>query len=351
MEPPTQSEDVERAAGLTGGARSRGRRLLKMGIRVGVGAAVLVYLLSQDNLDRIIDRVSEARPGWLAVAFACIVVGLLVSAMRWRVYLNALGLDLPLGPLFRLYFVGTFFNAFLPTGIGGDAYKAVRIGRPRGTYSGAFASVFLDRFAGVAALAVLGFIATASLIATGEGNAVVLLGLALSGAIVAGAAFVLLGGERLARRFLRDHGTSARILKGLTAIAAAGRARHTMGPGLAYGLLFQLLVLAYHLCIARALDIPAGVAAMSAIVVIASLATMIPLTVNGLGFREAAYRWGLTTFGYADAPHALAFAILVLGVLLASSAVGGVVYLVAGGEIPGASGGALVGSVPAEGER
>jgi uncharacterized membrane protein YbhN (UPF0104 family) len=68
-------------------------------------------------------------------------------------------------------------------------------------------------------------------------------------------------------------------------------------PGIGLGVVFQLLVLGYHLAIARALGIRVGIAQMSAIVVIASLATMIPITINGLGFRESSYKWALQKFG------------------------------------------------------
>jgi hypothetical protein len=75
-------------------------------------------------------------------------------------------------------------------------------------------------------------------------------------------------------------------------------------------------------------------AEMSAIVVIASLATMIPITINGLGFRESSYKWALQKFGACSSPACgSAFAILILGVLLFSSAVGGLVYVIAGGEV------------------
>lgn len=327
------------------------KKVLKMGVRVGVGAAVLIYLVAKQDSDRIFGALGDARPLWLASAFGAILVGLFVSALRWRVYLRALDLDLPLGALFRLYFVGTFFNAFLPTGIGGDAYKAIRVGRRRGpvkSLSPAFASVFLDRFAGVVALSLLGFGSSLSLLATGDRHAATYLALVLAGGIVVAAAVILLGGDRLAGIFIPDRGFFARIRRLVRSIELGGTMRETLGPGLGYGLTFQLVVLGYHLAIAKAVGISLGVAQASAIVVISSLATMIPLSINGLGFRETAYTWALAQFAIPDPAQRLAFAILVLGVLLSSSAVGGVVYVVAGGEIDRKS--ALVESRPTQGE-
>ena len=66
---------------------------------------------------------------------------------------------------------------------------------------------------------------------------------------------------------------------------------------------------------------------------IATLTTALPFSVNGLGFREAAYVWCLASYGIGH-DRALAFALLVLTVTLASSVVGGIVYALAGGEVP-----------------
>jgi glycosyltransferase 2 family protein len=60
------------------------------------------------------------------------------------------------------------------------------------------------------------------------------------------------------------------------------------------------------------------------------VASALPLSINGVGLREAVYVWGLGAYGVGrDA--ALAFALLVLATALGTSAVGGVVYVAAGG--------------------
>lgn len=313
--------------------QSRATRWLKIAGRVAVGFGVLGFVVLR-HPEGLVEELADAKPLWLAVAFFSIIAGLFISALRWRVYLHALDLHMSFGTLFRLYFVGTFFNAFLPTGIGGDAYKAIRIGRDRGSLSRAFATVFLDRFAGILGLAAIGFGSTLALVIRGETGTVTLLSLVISGGIVLAALMVLLGGDRLAGVFLPDRGVFGRIRKAIRDIESGGRARKTLVPGIAFGVAFQMLVLGYHMAIAESLGISINIAEMSAIVVIASLATMIPITINGLGFRESSYKWGLTKFGACASPACgSAFAILVLGVLLFSSAVGGLVYIVAGGEV------------------
>jgi len=303
-------------------------------IRIVIGLGVLAFIALR-NPSELIATLRHARPGWVILAAALWFFGLFVSTLRWGAYLDALELHLSFPTLLRLYFVGTFFNAFLPTGIGGDAYKAVRIGRDRGAMTNAFASVFLDRFAGVVALAVIGLAGIASELVRGDPDLrVALLSLGLSVSIIFAATLLLVGGERLlgGGRWIKEVGIGGRIRRAVRQIHAAGRHRDAATRGAVYGLAFQAVV-GYHVAIAHALRIDTvSIGAMAGVVVIASLATMIPVTVNGLGFREAAYVWGLATFGVAK-PEARAFAILVLAVLLIASLAGGLVYVIGGGEV------------------
>jgi len=48
--------------------------------------------------------------------------------------------------LFKLYFVGAFFNNFMPTSIGGDVYKVYKLGKKIDSPVVGFSSVFTERF-------------------------------------------------------------------------------------------------------------------------------------------------------------------------------------------------------------
>jgi uncharacterized protein (TIRG00374 family) len=322
-------------------ARKRGAAL-KILIRIVVGAGVFGFLIWRSDVGELWDTLKEADVGFLFGALGAIFSGLFVSALRWKAYLDALELSLSYATLFRLYFVGTFFNAFLPTGIGGDAYKAVRLGRGKESLAPAFASVFLDRFAGVVGMAAIGLISSAYIVAAGEkdnsgGITVPLIALGASILIMGTAALILLGGEKLLGRgrLIKHEGIGGRVRRAMRQVHATGRHPDAAARGYLFGVVFQGLVFVYHVMVAKALGIdqvPIGV--FASIVVISSLATMIPLSVNGLGFREGAYIWALGRYGVAH-DEALAFALLILAALLLSSIVGGIIYVALGGEVHG----------------
>lgn len=314
---------------------ARARKLLGGVARVVVGAGVFAFVVLRKPAE-LGDALRAADLSWVVLAFVALVAGLLVSALRWRAYLEALEIPLPAAALVRLYFVGTFFNAFLPTGVGGDAYKALRLARAGSSGSRAFASVFLDRFAGVIGLAIIGLFGVVfELFAGDQDLRVAVVAVLLSGGILIAALILFVGGERLlgGGRFIKHHGWGDAVRRAMRAVQEAGRHPHAAARGYLLGVLFQGLVLIMHAFLARALGLSGlAIGAMAGVVVISSMAALIPVTVNGLGFREAAYVWALGTFGVAHA-QARAFAVLFLLVMLTSSAAGGLVYVVRGGDV------------------
>lgn len=330
-EPPSEPP-IEEIAAAEESQQIRRPSARRVAIRIVVGFGVIAFLVARADLRRIGEVMGDARPAYIAGAFVVIVVGIVVSAVRWQAYLKPLHLTLPVPTLFRLYFVGVFFNAFLPTGIGGDAYKAIRLRRGPGTLAAAFASVFLDRYAGAVGLALIGMSAAIVRLAAGDTSRVVLLSLLLSAAMLGAAGVMVLFGERLLGGRLGRTRVGVRVRRMLRAFETGARDPAANARGIGAGLAFQAAVLGYHVLLAEALGFGIPVAALAALVVISSLATMIPVTINGLGFREGAYVWALGVYGIGH-DAAFAFALLVLGVLLGASAVGGIVYIAAGGHV------------------
>lgn len=311
------------------------RSAVKIVARFLIGLAVIAILLwriGPEGRTDLVQQLRAARVAWVVLAAAVLTGALVVSSLRWKAYLDALELAMPLPAVIRLYFVGQFFNSFLPSGVGGDAYKAVRIGRRPRKIPEAIASTFLDRFAGFVALAAIGVLGALSTVILGSrGRDVTEVGLLLSTGMLAAASVLLVIGDRVARLF-PEHGIGGKVRAAVGAIHAAGRHRDAAARGYLWGLVFQLMVLGCHALLLRALGLTGvGIGALTSVVVIGSLATLLP-SPGGIGFRDAAYVWALTRFGIAHGA-ALGFALLFDAVLLATSAIGFVVYVAAGGDV------------------
>ena len=127
-----------------------------------------------------------------------------LMALRWRLLLSAKGIDAPLAWLTRTYFVALFAGQFLPAAIGGDAVRAVELGRRTHDAPEAVASVLIDRLVGLVSLVVLAVAA----VAVGGGSA------RRPGVIAAEAAFGVAAAGTLALLFSsRLRGFVARVLE------------------------------------------------------------------------------------------------------------------------------------------
>jgi uncharacterized membrane protein YbhN (UPF0104 family) len=90
-------------------------------------------------------------------------------------------------------------------------------------------------------------------------------------------------------------------------------------------LLFQVLTVVVHILLGRALglEIPLGTYVLASTLV--AIVAMAPISINGLGTRDAAYVYFL---GLAQVPQeaGLAFALSWLALILVSGAIGGLVF-------------------------
>lgn len=86
-------------------------------------------------------------------ASAVYILSQVVSAARWRLLLPD---TYPLGRLFSLYMIGSFFSSFLPGVVGGDAVRAYYLNKDARKISITLAAVFMDRYLGFLTLMIIG---------------------------------------------------------------------------------------------------------------------------------------------------------------------------------------------------
>lgn len=121
---------------------------------VSGGALYIVFL----NIDWVLTRsvLLEANVGWLLLAVILFIFSKVVSSLRLNLYFDNVGLSLTQKHNLRLYWIGMFYNLFLPGGIGGDGYKVYLLNKQYGTKVKPLVQAsLLDRISGLVALVVL----------------------------------------------------------------------------------------------------------------------------------------------------------------------------------------------------
>ena len=252
-------------------------------------------------------------------------------SLRWYLLLRARGRRDPgLWWLFETYSIALLLGQILPTAVGGDAVRAIDLSRRTGARAEAVSSVLVDRVVGLAAL---GALAAAGALAggtgIGRGTAIALgLGVVLATALAAVALFSL----RL-RPFLRRFAPLARRLRVEAPLRALYHALHAYRghPG-ALALVFVLGVLAQGMraisiwFLAQGMDLGLGFASLLVLCPILFLVTIVPVSLNGIGLREATFVVVLrgADVGREDA-FALGLAFFAVGVI--TGALGGLALL------------------------
>jgi glycosyltransferase 2 family protein len=276
-------------------------------------------------------RLASVRIEYVALGVLLYVAGQVASAWRWHLLLAPVRLHVTLPRLTGFYFTGMFFNLFLPTIVGGDAVKAVLLSRETGAPVRATLSVFMERNIGL--LALLSIAVVAAWMAPPieiAGLPVRLLTMMIAAAFVAVNAVLLSASAYRLVDSLVEKTPLWRYLPRAAsfydAVAPYKQALSAVALATLLSFLFQAVLIVVVFLNARALDHVFPLTALAVFVPLISLAGMVPISVNGLGVREALY---LLLFGLVGAPAdvAVSLALLYFAVTVVASLPGGLIYL------------------------
>jgi uncharacterized membrane protein YbhN (UPF0104 family) len=90
------------------------KRLLDLA-KVIVSLILIFLLLREIGLQETLEKLLQVHPGYLLAALVVALLGVVVRAYRWQVLLSALEVEVPLGQLTALYFIGFLFTNVLPS--------------------------------------------------------------------------------------------------------------------------------------------------------------------------------------------------------------------------------------------
>ncbi len=116
--------------------------------KVALAVGLIFYLIHRGSLDfSVFSQI--AKPSSLTALFAVMFVCLYLNNARWHFLVQGQGIKIKSIELFKLTFIGLFFNYAMPGGVGGDVVKAVYMvkDQPQHKYASAV-SIFMDRAIG-----------------------------------------------------------------------------------------------------------------------------------------------------------------------------------------------------------
>jgi hypothetical protein len=303
----------------------------KLVLRSSVSLVLLALLVQRVHVSSLLPTWDLRTALWLGGALLLTLVGIVLSTIRWRQVLHALGLPTSLRPLLSHYFAGLFVGNFLPSTIGGDVLRVARLAAVNGDRPDTFASVVLERLTGWLVLPMLTLGAMAAnpgLVRLGAASTVALttslLTLVLLVCTLAVVASPRLGG-RLAGR------PGWQRFAGAVHLGLGKLRRHPAAAlgVLAAGFAYQLVVVLTGLLATRALDLDVSLTAAMAFLPAVAIAQVLPISLGGLGVREGALVLFLGPLGVPTA-SAVAVGLLVYGLNLCVSLLGAPAFALGG---------------------
>jgi uncharacterized protein (TIRG00374 family) len=123
--------------------------------KVLVSAGLIAFILHKISVPDLWGILKSVDGRWLGTAVLIFLTSNIVGGYQWHVLLAASGVRLPAHRTIGFYFVGLFFNNFLPASIGGDAIKVYDVSRIGSSVFQVVAVTVLDRIIGIFSLCLL----------------------------------------------------------------------------------------------------------------------------------------------------------------------------------------------------
>lgn len=131
------------------------KKSLKLLLKLMVTAGLFGLLFHQVPMAEVKEKFVNIDMFYVVLGLSAYTLSTFVSALRWCHIARSLNVDLPYAKSLKLYYLGSFFNQLLPSGMGGDAVKAVALAKTSTHKTKAVHSVILERLAGLGVLLLL----------------------------------------------------------------------------------------------------------------------------------------------------------------------------------------------------
>jgi uncharacterized protein (TIRG00374 family) len=283
----------------------------KLAIKIVVSTVLMVLLLRKISIAELVRLVSTIDVPVFLVGVGLFFVSNLLGAFQWHQLLEASGVKLRFTQTFRFYFVGLFFNNFMPANIGGDAVKVYDVTRVGSSVYQVIAVTLLDRLLGIFSLCLLAVGATLYLVWSGEPGPYGMYLVIFVACMIPALGFYFFKplGNLLRRTvtLIRPLSLDTRISSVLDYLGEFKGRKPLVARLVGLSLVIQTLRVLTHVLIGLSLGITVNAVVLCQFFVfvpLLSLAMIPPITINGLGIREAL---GILLFANAGLGDADAF--------------------------------------------
>ncbi len=280
------------------------------------GLLIFAFIISQVNLLQVAAIFANISPQFYLAALLLLFALIFLKGLKWKLILSSQGVGFPAVNCAKYFCIGFLFSAITPGRIG-DLVRALYI--RNASLPLALSSVVLDRIVDVVMLVLFASIASAYFFLA-YNSAIIpfpVIGL-MALAIMLGLVFFfrqdyLKPVLRPAFRMLVPHNLKQKVSVGFDEFSASARLifrrKREFGLSLLVALVFWVLEMVFAYLLILSLGMPIPLHAVLALYPIMILSDIIPISISGLGTREAV---AILFFSFLSLPaeQAVAFSLL-----------------------------------------
>ncbi|MDD5623054.1 MAG: lysylphosphatidylglycerol synthase transmembrane domain-containing protein [Actinomycetota bacterium] len=312
----------------------KNKKTLLLILRIAISASLIVYLVSTriESFSDVIEILKSSNKFLLLLSLSTHALGTYITAVRWKILLNTQEVRLSNTTLSVTVLIGSFFNNFLPTSIGGDVFRAYDASKKGNISLGSSASVILvERFSGVVSAATYAIIAL-FLGFTAIGHQSIIVPIIIFFVVTLILALLIINPslfrfDKITRKFRFMRKIADKLSNFYNTLVSFKKYKVVLIEVLAFSFLLQFSVILNYWLASMALGIDLSLTAFIFIVPIVAVIAMLPISIGGIGLRENSLVIIMVAMGVNNEKAALC-SLLILFMLIIMGIIGGITYIV-----------------------
>lgn len=307
---------------------------LKTIIKIIISISLISYVIYSAGPYKIWNEIKNINLLFFLIVIVITIVKVGVSARKWQILLKAKGEIKDFLHVWKIYYIGTFFNLFLPTNVGGDVVKAHKMSKVSKNSIEAYSSVFMERFTGVIAIFGLAIVATTLYFSQLPTDILFIIYVVFLPLIIL--SFLMIWNDsivdlfkKLINRIFKNFNPFSireKLIKLHSSINLYTKKKRTLGYALIISFVFHTMLILTNYILALSIGIDIPIHYFFIFIPITAILLFLPISIRGFGVREVLYAYFFTQVGATTAQAvSLSFLVQLLGII--SSLIGGFVYL------------------------
>lgn len=302
------------------------KKTLIFALKAIVSGALLAVLILLLDMERFAAALVRFDPLLLVPLVVIFWITTLIGGIRSRVFFRAVGVDVSYWFLVKLYFIGYFFNNFLPSGIGGDVMRGFVAGKQSGMLKESYSAILAERLFGLLGTLSIGLVSL--LFVKGVPLEMGLfMGLLAVGGM--SAVFILFSPHlsRILRKLLAPFpwGLSEQLGSFAESLAEYRHKQAALFRGYLWSVLYQLAIIGSVYASAVAVGAKMSFPQMCVIAPLVWSVSLVPISLNALGVREASFSYFFGQLGF-EPTIGLLVSLIFFFTSVITGIVGGVIF-------------------------